>query len=121
MMKKQEFEINWKKCKNCGFIQHHSHIRCLKCKNEQFTITEPSGKATLISYTILKAPPMEFRDKHSYALGIIEFENGIRLMGQIKENADLEIGIEVKLHNETICKDLDGREITTYIFEPVKS
>jgi uncharacterized OB-fold protein len=63
---------------------------------------------------------MEFRDKNSYAIGIIEFENGIRLMGQINEDANLESGIDLQFHYETICKDLDGRKITTYIFEPAK-
>jgi len=57
-----EENIIWHKCRNCGLLQHNTHRRCLKCKNDDFEIIEASGTCKLLTYTILKAPPAEFRD-----------------------------------------------------------
>ncbi|MHA1752487.1 MAG: Zn-ribbon domain-containing OB-fold protein [Candidatus Helarchaeota archaeon] len=112
-------KIEWIKCNKCGFIQYKSHLRCIKCKNNKFEKINVVGTPTLISYTILYAPPMEFRDKKSYALGIVEFENGIKALGQISSQKGLQIGMKLKPKFEKICDDLDGKEIYTYIFVPI--
>ena len=39
-----EDQIEWNKCANCGFLQYKTHIRCLKCKNDQFEIIKASGE-----------------------------------------------------------------------------
>ena len=117
-MSKEE-KINWKKCNNCGFLQHITHLRCLICKNENFSLIEASNSCKLLSYTILKAPPAEFQDKKSYALGIVEFDNGIRALGQITTEDNLKIGMHMKPIYKKICEDLDGKEIYTYVFEPI--
>jgi uncharacterized OB-fold protein len=119
MSKKEKVEIQWKKCDNCSFLQHNSHLRCLKCKNDTFSKIHPSGLGTLISYTILKAPPMKYREKKSYALGIIEFSNGIRAMGQITTEDNLQIGMKLKPVFKEIYSDLNGKKIKTYMFEPI--
>jgi hypothetical protein len=118
-MNEKFIEIQWKKCKNCGFLQHNSHLRCLNCKNDEFSIIYPSGLGTLISYTILTAPPKEFRAKRSYALGIIQFSNNIKALGQIIRTDKLKIGMELKPIYKEICNNLDGKKVETYIFEPV--
>lgn len=115
----EKIDIKWKKCNKCGYLQHNSHLRCLQCKNNTFSEIHPSGNATLLSYTILKAPPMEFRDKGSYPLGIVEFSNGIKAMGQITSKNNLEIGMELKPVYKEICKNLDGNKVKTYMFEPI--
>ncbi|MEJ2249288.1 MAG: OB-fold domain-containing protein [Candidatus Lokiarchaeota archaeon] len=116
---KDEYQIKWKKCKKCGFLQHESHIRCLKCKNKTFKEIRPSGLGRLLTYTILNVPPMEFKDKKSYALGVVEFENGIRALGQLTVKENLKVGIKLKPIFAKICDNLDGKEVKTYIFEPV--
>ena len=78
-----EENIVWSKCKNCGLLQHSTHIRCLKCKNDDFEKVEALGTCKLLTNSILKAPPAEFRDKTSYALGVVEFKNGVKVLGQI--------------------------------------
>ncbi|MFX1311569.1 MAG: Zn-ribbon domain-containing OB-fold protein, partial [Promethearchaeota archaeon] len=83
-----EVNIKWKKCNKCGFLQYKSHLRCLNCNYTEFSLIEASETCKLVTYTILKAPPAEFLDQNSYALGIVQFENGIKALGQItiKEN-----------------------------------
>ena len=114
-----EEKIEWKKCIKCGFLQYPTHLRCLKCKNRDFTSVEASGDCKLVSYTILNAPPAEFRDKKSLTLGIVEFENGIRALGQISLKENLEIGMKLKPVYKKICENLDGNEVYAHIFEPI--
>jgi len=94
-------------------------LRCINCKNEKFTLIDASGECKLLTYTILKAPPAEFREKSSYALGVVEFGNGIKALGQISTQENLKIGMRLKPVYQKICDNLDGREVYAYVFEPL--
>ena len=111
--------IVWNQCKKCGFLQHSSHLRCIKCKFEDFNKVKAEGNPKLISYTILKEPPSEFRDKASYALGVVEFKNGVKALGQITTQDNLKTGMTLKPIFRKICESLDGKEVYTHVFEPV--
>lgn len=117
-MTEQE-KLEWKKCNKCGLFQHKSHLRCLKCKNRTFTFVEAKGACKLLTYTILKAPPAEFRNLNSYALGMVEFENGVRALGQITSQENLSTGMELSPVYKRICENLDGKEVFAFVFEPV--
>lgn len=114
-----EKKMEWKKCSNCGFLQYPTRLRCLNCKKRDFTRVEASGDCKLLSYTILNAPPAEFRDQKSLVLGIVEFNNGIRALGQIASKENLEIGMKLKSVYKKICENLDGSEVYAHIFEPI--
>jgi len=114
-----EEKIIWKKCDNCGLLQHSTHLRCLKCKHEKFDTIVASGSAILLTYTVLKAPPAEFRDKNSYVIGVVEFENGVRGLGQITTQDKLKTGMTLKPIYRKICENLDGKEVYAYVFDPV--
>jgi uncharacterized OB-fold protein len=114
-----KIEIEWKKCMKCGLLQHSSHLRCLRCKNKIFENIKPKGTCKLITYTILKAPPAEFREKPSYALGVVEFENGVKALGQITTQDNLKTGMELKPVYKKLTENLDGKEVYAYVFEPI--
>lgn len=113
-------EIIWHKCKKCGKLQYPEHVRCLKCKNNEFDIIYASDEAILLTYTILKAPPKEFQDKKAYALGIVQFPNGIRALGQITQQENLKKGMKLRPIYQKICDNLDGKEVFGFIFEPIE-
>ncbi|NHJ22151.1 MAG: hypothetical protein EAX91_14490 [Candidatus Lokiarchaeota archaeon] len=114
-----EVIIECKKCQKCGFLQHSSHIRCIKCKHEAFDKVKAVGNAALLTYTILKAPPAEFRDRTQYALGILEFQNHVKVLGQLAPDEQLKIGLKMKPTRKKICSNLDGKEIHEFIFVPI--
>ncbi|MFW9895987.1 MAG: Zn-ribbon domain-containing OB-fold protein [Candidatus Thorarchaeota archaeon] len=114
----EEIKIKWKKCRKCGFLQHKSHLRCLNCRNNTFESITPSGICRLVTYTILSAPPAEFRKKSSYALGVVEFENGVKALGQITTQDNLKTGMELVPVYKKICDNLDGKEVYSYVFKP---
>jgi len=62
---------------------------------------------------------MEFREKESYALGIVEFDNGIKAMGEITREDNLQIGMKLKPVLSQACYNLDRLEVKTYLFEPI--
>ncbi|MFW9826426.1 MAG: Zn-ribbon domain-containing OB-fold protein [Candidatus Thorarchaeota archaeon] len=115
----KETKITFKKCKKCGFLQYMSHLRCLNCKFDKFELIEASGDCKLISFTILTVPPAEFQYKKSYALGMVEFENGVKALGQITTQNNLKTGMKLKPVYSKICENLNGKETLGYLFEPI--
>ncbi|MFX0074978.1 MAG: OB-fold domain-containing protein [Candidatus Hermodarchaeota archaeon] len=91
----------------------------MNCRNNKFDNVAAVGIAKLLTYTILKAPPAEFRDKSSYALGVVEFENGVKGLGQITTQDNLKTGMMLKPIYGKVCENLDGDEVFAYMFEPV--
>ena len=112
-------KIKAKKCLNCGLLQHESHLRCLNCKSEEFELLMTSGQCKLLTFTILTAVPKEFLENKPYALGIVEFENGVRALGQISSKEDLKIGMRLDIKPSIV--QLDGKQINTYLFKPIGS
>lgn len=93
-MKKKAIAIQAYKCKSCGRIHYPFHDRCLACKGRAFEMIRPEGQARLLTYTIIYNLPWGF-DLRYLVLGVGEFENGVRAMGQIKasEEDHLETGM----------------------------
>ena len=115
-----EEKITWNKCRKCGFLQHQTHLRCLKCKGDKFESVMASGTCKLLTHTILNAPPMEFREQESYALGVVEFENGIKALGQLTTKENLKTDIILQTIFKKICNDLNGTEEYSYMFKPLE-
>lgn len=81
------------KCKKCGKLHYPWHDRCLACKHREFDPISPQGKARLLTFTRIYNLPWGF-DQRYLTIGVVEFENGVRAMGQIDadENYPLKIG-----------------------------
>jgi len=113
-----ETTIIWKKCKKCGKLQHPDHLRCIQCKNTTFNILKSSEDCKLLTYTILTAPPSEYRDKKSYAIGVVEYSNGLKAIGQIKSQENLKIGMKLRTKVGKLTNNLDGVIIFGIKYEP---
>lgn len=85
------------KCKKCGKLHYPYHDRCLECRGRDFEKVKPQGKARLLTFTSIFNLPWGF-DQRYLILGVAEFENKVKAMGQIKvESVDqLMIGMQVK-------------------------
>ncbi len=114
-----ESTIIWKKCKRCEKLQHPDHLRCIQCKNTTFNTVKSSGDCKLLTYTVLTVPPYEYRDKKSYVIGVVEFSNGIKVMGQIITSKDLKIGMKLKPKVEKLTDNLNGFIISDIKYEPL--
>ncbi len=92
-----ELKITAYKCKKCGRVHYPKHERCLSCKHREFEEIKPEGKATLLTFTQIFNLPWGF-DERFLIIGIAQFENGVKAMGQIKaeDAADLQVGMTVQ-------------------------
>ena len=71
------------KCKKCGEIYFPPRADCLKCMDDKFEWLEYSGRGTLNSFTTIHAAPKGFDDIAPYTLGIVDLEEGGRLIAWI--------------------------------------
>ncbi len=94
---KKAIDIVAYKCKKCGKLHYPFHDRCLKCKGRDFEKVAPAGKVKLLTYTRIYNLPWGF-DQRYLIIGVGEFENGIRAMGQINadEKTPLQVGMTME-------------------------
>ncbi len=85
------------KCKRCGKVHFPFHERCLDCKGREFETISPQGQARLLTFTAIYNLPWGF-DQRFLVIGVAEFENGVKAMGQVEADsvAGLTIGMPVK-------------------------
>ena len=87
------------KCKKCGEQYFPPRADCLKCMDDKFEWVEYSGRGTLNSFTTIHAAPKGFDDIAPYTLGIVDLEEGGRLIAWINDVAkkDIKIGMKIKV------------------------
>ena len=106
-------------CKECGHLIHHSNVSCPNCKNNTFNKIEAKGNCKLLKYTIVNAPPTDIRLKRSYALGVVEFENGVRAHGQITPKENLKVGMKLKPVYGRVSHDYNRLDVYEYSYKHV--
>jgi len=75
-------------CKKCGFQTFPPRADCPECLAGEFEFKEYSGRGKLFTHTLISAAPTGFDDVAPYHLGVVELEEGGRL---------LKIGLEVQV------------------------
>lgn len=94
------------KCKQCGHLHYPYRMVCSKChKNDhnEFEAVPLPSKGKLLTYTTVYNLPADF-DVAKLGLGIVELENGIRILGQINI-AKPKIGMSVVGKVEVVRKE----------------
>lgn len=87
------------RCKKCNKVIFPPKADCTDCVGSEIEWIEFSGKGKLYTYTIINAAPIGFEDQAPYAIGVIDLEEGGRLLAWF-ENQDigedeLKIGMDV--------------------------
>ncbi len=86
------------KCVKCGKIHLPPRPLCDVCYSQQFSWVEVSGKGKLLTYTVINVAPQQFQALAPYAVGIVEFEGGLRIPGMIQATQpQLKIGMKLAL------------------------
>ena len=81
----QRYRLEANKCTKCSKILFPERIICPDCKSESLEKFNLSGKGRILTYTIIRTAPEGFIDLAPYAVGIIELDEGVRVMGQITD------------------------------------
>ena len=99
-------EIYAYKCRLCSTMHYPFRMVCKGCKQNDFfefdTVALPkAGK--LLTFTTVYNLPAQY-DVATLGLGIVELENGMRMLGQL-EIDEPEIGMDVKGSVEVVRKE----------------
>jgi uncharacterized OB-fold protein len=105
------------KCKQCGAVMFPKHERCLNCKGREFEKIEPSGRAKLLTYTILNELPWGI-DERGRVIGIVEFENGVRATGLVNAEQP-KLGMKLQASLEPV-RVISGIKTYGLTLTPVK-
>ena len=106
------------RCKSCGQVFFPKSEYCLDCFGQDMEQVILSRTGKLYTFTIVHMPTEHY--KPPYAIGWVEFPEGVRVFGQIRgwDKQPLKIGIEMKLVIDTLWEE-EEREVTGYKFEPL--
>ncbi len=115
----KETTIQAYKCKKCGKIHYPFHDRCINCKGRDFEIIHPQGQAKLLTYTQIFNLPWGF-DQRFLVIGVAEFENGVKAMGQVNAGSvdELKVGMPVAASWEPIRVQY-GENVYGLKFKPI--
>lgn len=105
MPQRYRYEAN--KCEKCGKVFFPPRQICSKCKSKKFETVNLNRNGNVLTYTIIRIPPSQFKDEAPYALGIVELEGGGRITTQIADcDFDkLKIGMPVKMEFRRIQEE----------------
>ena len=107
------------KCKSCGKLHFPYHDRCLVCRGREFDEVQFGNEARLLTYTAIFNLPSGF-DQRFLVIGVAEFRNGVKAMGQIKAESvdELHANMEVKVTWEPVRIQY-GEPVYGFQFKPV--
>ena len=76
---------------------------------------EVSGKGELYSFTITHVPTPGFEDKTPYAIGLVELDEGVRIIANLVNVAPDEVSVGMRLR---VAWEKLSDDITYFAFEP---
>lgn len=112
-------------CKKCGQSYFPPTEICPDCyvKGAEGEIAplKLSSKGRLYSFTIVQIAPARFMPP--YALGYVDFPEGVRVLGQLttKDPQQLKMDMNVEVELGKIAVDDQGNEIHSYKFRPLQA
>ena len=88
------------RCKTCGEASFPPRADCAACTAGEFEFFEISGKGTLHTYSKIAAAPTGFEDDVPYTVGVVDLEEGGRLLAWIGDSIagdDIRIGMDLQV------------------------
>jgi uncharacterized OB-fold protein/acyl dehydratase len=95
------------RCTGCDRLRHPPGPACPACGSFDWDTVEASGRGTVYSFTVNHHPQVPAFD-YPLAVGLIELEEGVRLVANIVgvDPDDIEIGAPVQVEFTTFDEDL---------------
>jgi uncharacterized protein len=87
------------RCTSCGVYQFYPRALCASCAGETEWV-EASGRGSLHTFTVIRQNRSEaFAALSPYAVGIVELEEGVRMMSNIVECdvEELQVGMALEV------------------------
>ncbi len=106
------------KCKKCGKTFFPPREVCTECGSTEMEEYYPPHGGKLISWSVVRNPPREFSEFSPYIVGLVELDDGTRVIAQIVDVklSDLKEGMRVRATVRRTYEDGD-RGIVRYGFK----
>jgi len=104
------------RCKQCGTLRHPPRPMCSECRSYEWDVLDASGRGTVYSFVVNHYPQVPAFD-YPLAVGLIELEEGTRLVANVigVEPSEIQVGMPVEV--EWIDHDPD---LSLPAFRPVR-
>ena len=76
------------RCPACGGLDPGPRLLCPHCGAPGLVAHAVSGQGTLVSWTIIRRPPMRFRGDGPYAVAVVDLAAGLRVTGRLSRLAE---------------------------------
>ena len=103
----RRYRLEAAKCKKCEHISFPARLICPECGNREFENINLKRTGKLLTYTVIHVAPSQFTDQVPYAVGILELDDGVRLMAQIADCPlnELKTGMTLKIEFRRITSE----------------
>jgi len=90
------------RCGNCGTLDAGPREICPSCHAGALQGHDVTGDGTLLTWTVIRRPPANFRSEGSYAVAVVELDAGVKVTGRLESAEDIKApGTRVTLaHNK---------------------
>ncbi|MYN13899.1 hypothetical protein GSY71_12195 [Pusillimonas sp. TS35] len=109
-----------KQCTSCGAGYLPAIATCVQCSGTTFRDLPLSHQGALYTYTIVHGSGGVW--PKVYAIGYVDYPEGVRVCGHISETESgaLQIGMPMSAHETTLYKDKEGVDVKCFRFEPAQ-
>ncbi len=96
------------RCGDCGEHCFYPRLVCPACMSDALRWVPCSGRATVYSWTEVRRAPGAFADDVPYVVGLVELEEGPRMLTWIRSERPeaVRIGMGVKVAFEPVSDDI---------------
>lgn len=102
-------ELRFQRCSACSAWRHVPRELCAACGSWEWEWVRSSGRGEVFSFTIVgRALHPAFDDSAPYAPTVVELEEGVRLLSEVKEVPpdELEIGMPVEVVFDAVTDEV---------------
>jgi len=86
------------RCKQCGTLRHPPRPMCAECRSYEWDVVDASGRGTVYSFVVNHYPQVP-AFAYPLAVGLIELEEGTRLVANVigVERSEIRVGMPVEV------------------------
>jgi uncharacterized OB-fold protein len=103
----QRYRREAARCNKCGKLFFPPRLICDECGHRELSVVALGETGKVLTYTIIRTPSDAFKELAPFALGIIEMDEGVRVMAQIAdvEFEDLKVGMPVRMEFRRVVSE----------------
>ncbi len=76
------------KCSACGALDPGPREICPKCFKMALEPSTTPGTGSLVSWTLIRRPPAQYREDGQYAVAIVKLDSGVQVTGRLKDPSE---------------------------------